>query len=107
MLCKTKSCSPQKSGMEKLSTFMMFTGGLLATVYFGYCLMEKVKCRCHEKPAHKCHCENEPVDHEYDHVSENDSLCHDKKDYYSQCGCFDTEDGNPPICDDKESEELC
>lgn len=106
MFCQTKRCRPEKSGMAKLSTALMFTGGLLATAYFGYKLMEKIRCKCRDKNHCGCGCEDEPVAHEYDHVSENDSLCHDKKDYYNQCGCFDTEDGNPPICDDKSAEEL-
>ena len=105
MFCQSKRCRTEKSGMEKLATLMLFTGGLAATVYFGYKLMDKIRCKCKKDNTCTCGCEDEPVFHEYDHVSENDSLCHDKKDYYHTCGCFDTEDGNPPICDDKDAEE--
>ena len=105
MFYQSKRCRTEKSGWEKLSTFMMLIGGLVAAVYFGYRLMEKLRCKCKKQDLCTCGCEDEPVDHEYDHVSENDCLCHDKKDYYNRCGCFDTPDGNPPVSDDKESEE--
>ena len=105
MFCQPKRCRSEKTAMEKLSTAMMFTGGLLATAYFGYKLFEKIKCKCKSKTDCDCGCEDEPILHEYDHVSENDCLCHDKKDYYNQCGCFDSEDGTPANYEGKNGEE--
>ena len=105
MLCQLNRSRTEKSGMEKLATLSLITAGLAATAYFGYQLFEKMRGSCKKDDACRCGCEDEPVAHEYDHYSENDSLCHDKKDYYHTCGCFDTDDGNPPICDDTDAEE--
>lgn len=107
MFCQTKRCRGEKSAMTRLSEAAMLTGGLLATFYFGHKLMEKIRCKCRDKSPRDCSCElDDEVTHEYDHVSENDSLCHDKKDYYGKCGCFDSEDGDPPVSDDKSAEEM-
>ena len=105
MLFQSNPSHSKCGTLEKLSTVTTLTAGLLATAYFGYKLTEMMLQKCKGHGHCTCGCEDEPVHHEYDHYSENDSLCHDKKDYYHTCGCFDTEDGNPPICDDKESEE--
>ena len=105
MLRIPKCRHPEKNGWEKVSAALMIAGGLAATAYFSYLLIEKIKSKRKLTSLSKYGCEDAPVEHEYDHVSENDCLCHEKKDYYHTCGCFDTEDGNPPICDDKDMEE--
>lgn len=105
MFCQPKRCRAEKSAMTKLSVALMFTGGLLATAYYGCKLMEKIKGKCKKKDDCNCGCDDEPILHEYDHVSENDCLCHDKKDYYDQCGCFDNEDGIPANYEGKNGEE--
>ena len=105
MLFQSNQAPAKSSGLEKLSAAATLAAGLLATVYFGYKLTEIMLQKYKQQGMCHCGCEDEPVAHEYDHYSENDSLCHEKKDYYHTCGCFDTEDGNPPICDDKDVEE--
>ena len=107
MFCQSKRCQPEKSTLTKLSEAAMLAGGILAIAYFGYKLMDKIRCKCQDKKNDICGCGfDDEVTHEYDHVSENDSLCHDKKDYSGKCGCFDSEDGNPPVSDDKSAEEM-
>ncbi len=113
MFCQVKKCHQKKGALSAMSEWALLVGGLSAAAYFGYRLFEKLSCRCGDRGGAKvsrdggclCHMDGE-VTHEYDHVSENDCLCHDKKDYYGKCGCFDAEDGNPPVSDDKASEEM-
>jgi len=92
MFCHPKSCCRDKSTIEKLSIAAMLIGGLTATVYYGYRLMEKLKCKCQCHNPSDMSAPPDTASHDYDHISENDCLCHDQKDYYGQCGCFDTEE---------------
>ena len=94
MFYHPKFCQKEKNTLSKLSAAALIIGGVAATAYFGYRLMEKIRCKCHNKTD----CDHtdgfSAMDiHDFEHVSENDCLCHDKKDYYGQCGCFDNEKG--------------
>ena len=95
MFCHPKSCHCEKSSMDKLSSAAMFTGGILATAYFGYLLWEKLKCKCQFTVDKDLGCPPDTASHDTDHISENDCLCHSQKDYYGQCGCLgNAEDEN-------------
>ncbi len=106
MLCLPKSCSGgcgEKDTLDKLSSAAMLVGGVMAIAYYGWKLAEKIGCECRKHDSFRCACEtNTAHSNAYSHVSENDCLSHDAKDYYGKCGCFDNPDG---CADDLPEEE--
>ena len=106
MFCLPKSCNntcPEKDPVGKLSAAVMLVGGAMAIAYYGWKLAEKIKCECEKKSGCICGCDtNTAHTNDYSHVSENDCLSHDAKDYYGKCGCFDNPDG---CADDLPEEE--
>ena len=106
MLCQPKRSCDKDSALVKWAAFFALVGGLAAAAYYGWRLMETMKCRCKCHSADNCGCDCDPDEieqHKYDHASENDCLSHAEKDYYGQCGCFDNSHGNPDTCGEEET----
>lgn len=106
MLCQPKRCCEKENALSKWGAALALIGGVMAIAYFGWKLMEKMKCRCkcHHTENYGCTCDPDEIEHhKYDHASENDCLSHAEKDYYGQCGCFDNSHGNPGTCGEEEA----
>ena len=102
MFCLPKPCN-EKNTLDTLSSAVMLVGGAMAIAYYGWKLTEKIMCKCDAKRPFSCGCDtNTAHSNDYSHVSENDCLSHDAKDYYDKCGCFDNPDG---CADDLPEEE--